>query len=612
MEGPGIRLLHSAPPEDDIETMTNVKNSGGSLSLRNAVFLIVVVTLLVGVGPAGWITSRQLERTLEAGSRDDILRAAEVLRDRWRVSSDMRMMHAQDLAGIPDLERALATGSVEAATSVVEAAAQEYSEYGVLVDTTGRLLVGPSPIPTELIQSTRLGEMPVAVVDAGEGPHVIALAPVTVDGRWMGAAGGATPYDVVEAGILAGLTRSGVIIVGGDNSVSATTLDEDVATELSRLLSNVEEDIVHALSLGPLRFLALRVTIDRDVRVAFVRNLDEELGVVPTLKKTALAVSAGALAVGLILGGLFAQGVANPVMALADAADSFATGNEEVPVEKSAIKEVGRLADVFKQMRRTLIRRMDELKDANAGLEDRQRKLTLLQAELVSRERASATGQLVTQLAHEIRNPIASVRNCLEVLRRRVAGDKEGEEFADLAIDELLRMHELAEQMLDMNRPRAKGESRCDTLTVAKDVAMLADAGSGTDRPKTVVTGDPATADIPRDALKQALFNVVLNAKEASGKEGQVEIRVKQNEDHVTISVFDDGPGIEPDLLPTIFDPFVTTKAAVRGVGLGLFMSDATLRMFRSRITARNRADMRGAIFQIELPSTTEGNSKDE
>ena len=79
----------------------------------------------------------------------------------------------------------------------------------------------------------------------------------------------------------------------------------------------------------------------------------------------------------------------------------------------------------------------------------------------MQRDRLGAAGRLVAQLAHEIRNPIASLRNCLELIRRRVDDDPEAREFADLAIDELLRMHELAEQMLDLNRPRDPGAQRC-------------------------------------------------------------------------------------------------------------------------------------------------------
>ena len=118
------------------------------------------------------------------------------------------------------------------------------------------------------------------------------------------------------------------------------------------------------------------------------------------------------------------------------------------------------------------------MEEANQELEDRQQRLVVLQAELVQRDRLASAGRLLAQLAHEIRNPIASIRNCLEVLRRRTADEPEAQEFADMAIDELLRMHELTEQMLDVHRPRDPENSSCEVTQVAKEVANLLKAGT--------------------------------------------------------------------------------------------------------------------------------------
>ena len=115
------------------------------------------------------------------------------------------------------------------------------------------------------------------------------------------------------------------------------------------------------------------------------------------------------------------------------------------------------MSTTFDSMRRALAARLEELGHANVELVDRNARLTALQSDLMQRDRLDAAGRLVAQLAHEIRNPIASLRNCLELIRRRVEHDPEALEFTDLAIDELLRMHELAEQMLDLNRPRDTG-----------------------------------------------------------------------------------------------------------------------------------------------------------
>ncbi len=238
----------------------------------------------------------------------------------------------------------------------------------------------------------------------------------------------------------------------------------------------------------------------------------------------------------------------------------------------------------------------------NRELEDRQERLAKLQGELIQRERLAAAGRLVTHLAHEIRNPIASVRNCLELLRRRVGDDVESTHLADMAVDELLRMHELAEQMLETRRP-AEPDSSCEVAAVANEVAALVDAGPANADQRVTVVGSPARAAMSPEALKQVLFNLVLNAREASNGRGPVEILVKEADERVRIEVLDRGQGIDEEALPRIFDPFFTTKAKVHGVGLGLFTAEATVRTYGGRISAENRDDGPGARFTIDVPA---------
>ena len=222
---------------------------------------------------------------------------------------------------------------------------------------------------------------------------------------------------------------------------------------------------------------------------------------------------------------------------------------------------------------------------------------------LEQRARLDAATLMVAQLAHEVRNPVASLRNLLELIRRRSADDRETTEYADLAIDELLRMHELAERMLDLNRPSAGAPGPANPFRVASDVALLSTIGSPRD--EVCVTGDQdAMADIGGDALKQVLLNLVQNAREAmraAGRtDGRAYIDVRRESDRVTVVVRDDGPGIAPEVLPRVFDPFVTTKERVHGVGLGLYVAESAIRAAGGTIGACNQPEG-GARFTIEL-----------
>lgn len=256
-------------------------------------------------------------------------------------------------------------------------------------------------------------------------------------------------------------------------------------------------------------------------------------------------------------------------------------------------------------MRTALAARLKELHDSNRELADRQARLTALQGELIQRERLAASGRMVAELAHEIRSPVAALRNCLEVLLRRLDGDPPGREFANLAIDELLRMHELAERMLDLNRPADPGRAACRVGTVAREVRALMYAGSP-DGYSIEISGEDASAAIPPDALKQVFLNLVGNAREAVGKGLQLNVEVRAVDSGVRVSVHDNGPGIPPEILPRIFDPFFTTKTNTGGVGLGLSVAEGIVRKYGGRIYAETSVPDGGASFVLELPGGTE------
>ena len=164
-------------------------------------------------------------------------------------------------------------------------------------------------------------------------------------------------------------------------------------------------------------------------------------------------------------------------------------------------------------------------------------------------------------------------------------------------------MHELAEQMLDLHRPRDPTETECDAGTIAQEVASLMRVGlRGQDIAVSVTAEGSAEAALPADTLKQILLNVTQNACEAIREAGDVHLEVRCEAEAVVVEVQDSGSGIRSEVLPRIFDPFFTTKASVDGVGLGLFTAEGLLRGAGGRMTARNRDDGAGAIFRIELP----------
>jgi signal transduction histidine kinase len=170
-----------------------------------------------------------------------------------------------------------------------------------------------------------------------------------------------------------------------------------------------------------------------------------------------------------------------------------------------------------------------------------------------------------------------------------------------LATDELLRMHELAERVLDLHRPAPAHLQTCDAAAVARSSAALMRLSLPTDVVVHVTGRRSQIVSCPPDALKQILMTLMQNASESMGGTGAIEIRIGGSPALGTVEVADTGPGIPADVLPRIFDPFFTTKKDVHGVGLGLFVAEGIARSHGGRMSAEN-TEPHGARLSVELP----------
>jgi signal transduction histidine kinase len=578
------------------------------LTLQRALLGAIAVALLVGLIPAAIGLDQRVVAALIANARSDLEMAPGVLADRTTSHATMLSMHAEEFARSSSLVQALVRLDSQEVRRLADSARPSLGGEPMVIARDGRTLVGPMARPDWLV-ATQRGPVVTTTAEAGSA-YSVALAPVTSGSAFAGAAGVAQPIDASTADLLARLTASDVtVLIGNSSTVSVSTLDSSSAAMLRDAIARDSAGTsAREYPIDSRMVIAVAAPLAADAHIVFSRFRDAELAVVPQLRRVA-ALSAGlALALALALGAWLTARVTRPTRELAAAAEAMARGSFDAPVPVSRIAEVASVAEQFREMRSALERQMTELRTANDALEDRNARLVALQADLMQRDRLAATGRLVGHLAHEIRNPVANLRNLLELVRRRVADDPQARDYADLAIDELLRMHELAEQMLDLNRPRDPSAQRSDPLRVASDVARLTTAGPDADHIPVEVTGESGlSAGMSPDSLKQVLLNLVQNAREALRSAGtpapRIQVSIRGGPDGVEIAVEDNGPGVPQELRTRIFDPFFTTKSAVDGVGLGLFVAEGLVRSAGGRL-ALDRAKA-GARFVVELPNAT-------
>lgn len=584
------------------------------VSLQRALLLLVATALFAGIVPAGVVIDRRLKREVEARARDDMAQAPRLLADRNEVQVEAMVMHAKDVARAAGLAEAMRRGDRAAAVRAAEGARAGFGERAVVVSSNGQVWSGPAA-GSSLLDAVRRGETPTKLVFDSGALHLVTLVGITRNNAWLGAAGISVQLGGPAAGILAALTRSDVLLLGMNGELVASTASDSVTALIQAQVRAAPRDSrVRLIAAGTRQYL-IDAVAERDVATTvFVRDLTRDLEVLPAFRKVIVLSGVAAVLLGMLLGTVVARRIAHPVSALADAADRLAVGEFEAPLMHSSIREIGRLSDAFGAMRTALALRISDVTGANRRLTDRQARLETSQSEILQRERLAVSTRLVAELSHEIRNPIANLRNCLEVIRRRVSDDPQAREFTDLAIDELLRMHELAEQLLDLNRPRDPAVRVADVATVIHEVVVMASAGFAPHERLLhidLAEAPVASAAITPDALKQVLINLVQNARDALSEHvrtgdgpPRITIGARSAAGRVLIEVSDNGPGIPDNILLRVFDPFFTTKGAVHGVGLGLFVAEGLVRTAGGRITVGNLPNG-GVSFCVELPAVS-------
>lgn len=216
-------------------------------------------------------------------------------------------------------------------------------------------------------------------------------------------------------------------------------------------------------------------------------------------------------------------------------------------------------------------------------------------------ERLYAAGQLSASLAHEIRNPLASISGAAGILKRGHASGKNVTECLEIIEKESQRLNKLLTNFLNFARPRVPRLQATDCRALIAGVTALADhlATPGMLDVRVEVEDSLPEIECDPEQLKQVLLNLLLNAVQASPADEPVFIRGFAKENHAVIEVSDRGSGVTPQQLEQIFDPFFTTKET--GTGLGLAVASMIIQQHGGQLTGRNNPD-KGMTFSVELP----------
>ena len=271
-------------------------------------------------------------------------------------------------------------------------------------------------------------------------------------------------------------------------------------------------------------------------------------------------------------------------------------------VELSIFGAAGVIAGLLAERERTQRRRVEatrlELERLHTELRDNIEQLR-------KTERLTAAGRLAASLAHEIRNPLASISGAAGILARGVAPATSRNECLEILTKESQRLNKLLTNFLDFARPRLPRLQWVEPYALIDAVAVLAHHAA----PERSVAQEehvrPELIDLHCDPeqIKQVLLNLTLNAIQATAERGEVRLRGFTAGDRFCVEVQDNGKGISAADQDRIFDPFFTTKE--NGTGLGLAIAANIVAQHGGELTCRSEGSGQGSVFRVALPYET-------
>jgi|GEM_PF-313387 len=217
---------------------------------------------------------------------------------------------------------------------------------------------------------------------------------------------------------------------------------------------------------------------------------------------------------------------------------------------------------------------------------------------LINSEKLYVAGQLAAGIAHEIRNPLTSLKGFLQLIS---SGRGSGKNYFDIMKSELNRIESIVSEMLMLSKPQVYELTHQDARRVMYDVVTLLEAQAALHNTQIVVDAgkEPLWIFGVENQIKQVFINILKNAIEAMVDGGRISVLCKMEGDSVRIRIADQGPGISQEQLSKMGQPFYTTKD--KGTGLGLMVTYKIIDNHNGTVTAHSEVG-EGAVFTITLP----------
>jgi signal transduction histidine kinase len=474
----------------------------------------------------------------------------------------------------------------------------------------------------------------------GSGLVYVTAVRVEVGGLNLGTLCLGKSFDSQAAGSLESMTGSAVAIVGNRGVLAQSAgVPYEAASRLGSIWQELRAQPESAENRPPItidgdRYRTLWLPLEgADLlpigALVVLRSEDQALSFLSNVRQGLLGIALAAIVVAIFFSYLFARQITNPVLRLVAFTKRVGRGEMLARVHIGTRDELAALGDAFNEMVRRLSESRDHLETSNRVLEERQgeleeanedlrrskeeaesisRSLQEAHAQLIQAGKMAAFGELGAGLAHELKQPLSSIRGFAQLMERKLGTDHpDTKRHLTMIIQSVDHMTKIVQGLKDFARPSDFQFEEVDVAEVMERTCLL--LGSHLRSAGITVESD-LDRSVPRvrgdaNQLQQVFTNLLANARDAMEEEGgAVTIRSRSlgEGSYVMISVRDEGPGIPAEVLPKVFKTFFTTKPEGKGTGLGLSISQGIVKDHGGRMDVQS-APGEGTTFRIFLPT---------
>lgn len=283
-----------------------------------------------------------------------------------------------------------------------------------------------------------------------------------------------------------------------------------------------------------------------------------------------------------ILGAVLSYFVTNPLRRLSQITTVLGKGDFNVKVQQSNIYEINSIINAFNEMENSLKKLFEaekKLIEANARIKN---------------ERLTAIGELAASMAHDMKNPLGTIRTGLDIIKRNTKMDSSLDEVIQRMDNAISRMSHQVEDVLNFVRTTQL------SLKPTSLLSIINSAIKSIEIPKKIqlnIDGDDITVICDEKKLEIVFINLILNSVQSIGDDdGKISIRIKKSNTNAIIEIEDSGGGVPEQIISDIFKPLVTTKQ--KGTGLGLVSCKNIIEQHGGKIEFQNKP----TIFTVTIP----------